>query len=225
VKVQIYPIQSVEEALKVASLGVDHLGIVPSSRGLPGEIGFKKARDIVEAVGNIAVCVALTVESSLDAIMSMVEVVQPDILHLSGLEDSFPPNKVQKLRDRLPDLPIMQAVPISDRALEVAFSYKDVADYLILDTQAPDIDVIGASGNTHDWNISRSIVTELKMPVILAGGLSPNNVAEAINIVQPWGVDSLSYTNQYLSDGGFRKDLEKIRQFVQAAKCNSNETQ
>lgn len=221
-KVQIYTMQSVEEALGVASLGVDHLGITPSSIGLPGEIDYEIAREIVEGVGKTAVCVALTVQSNPDAIVKMVQAVQPDILHLCPLENTFLPDDVLKLRDRLPDLPIMQAISVAGpEALEVALSYQQVADYLILDTQAADIAGIGASGMTHDWNISRSIVQELKIPAILAGGLSPDNVGEAIKFVQPWAVDSLTYTNQYLPEGGFQKDIDKVRKFVEAAKGSS----
>ena len=221
-KVQIYTMQSVDEALEVASLGVDHLGITPSSIGLPGEIDYDTAREIVEAVGKSAMCVALTVESSLDEIENMVLAVRPDILHLCGLENSFPPDAVLKLRDRLPNMSIMQAISVAGPdAVEIAMSYQEVADYLILDTQAPDIAGIGASGVTHDWNISRSIVHELKIPVILAGGLSPENVTEAIEFVNPWAVDSLTHTNQYLPDGGFKKDLNKIHQFVEAVKGSS----
>lgn len=220
-RVQIYTMQSVEEALEVASLGVDHLGLTPSSIGLPGEIDFETAREIIEVVDKTAICVALTVESNPDAIVSMVQAVQPDILHLCPLENTFPPADVLKLRDRLPDLPIMQAISVAGpEAVEVALSYHEAAEYLILDTQALDIAGIGASGMTHDWNISRSIVQELKIPVILAGGLSPDNVGEAIKFVQPWAVDSLTYTNQYLPEGGFQKDIDKIRQFVEAAKGN-----
>ena len=218
-KVQIYTMQSVEEALKIISLGVDHLGITPSTIGLPGEVDFDTARAIVDEVGSLAVCVALTVESDLKAIETMVKAVQPDILHLCGLENSVPPEAVLKLRNQLPDLPIMQAISVGGAdALEIALSYQEVADYLILDTQAPDIAGIGASGVTHDWNISRRITQESKIPVIMAGGLSPANVAEAIDFVQPWAVDSLTHTNHYLPEGGFRKDLNKIRKFVEAAK-------
>jgi len=220
-KIQIYTMQSVEEALKVASLGVDHLGITPSNIGLPGEVNFSTAREIVDTIGSSAVCVALTVESDIQAIVKMVQAVQPDILHLCGIERTFPPEEVRKLRDLIPDIQIMQAVSVaSPKALEEAMSYKDVADYLILDTQAADIVGIGASGETHDWNISRRIVEEMEIPVILAGGLSPDNVAEAIHVVKPWAVDSLTYTNHFLPEGGFHKDLKKIEQFVKAAKAD-----
>jgi phosphoribosylanthranilate isomerase len=211
--------QSVEEALEVASLGVDHIGLTPSYIGLPGEIDFYTAREIVETVDNKAVCVALTVESKIREIFRMVQAVKPDILHLCGLENTFPPSEVLKLRDVLPDLPIMQAISVGgENAMEAALSFQKVVDYLILDTQAPDIAGIGASGKTHDWKISQEIVQELDIPVILAGGLSPANVSEAIRVVQPWAVDSLTHTNHQLPEGGFRKDINLVRQFVQSAK-------
>jgi phosphoribosylanthranilate isomerase len=61
-------------------------------------------------------------------------------------------------------------------------------------------------------------VEQSKIPVILAGGLSPENVAEAIRQVHPWGVDSLTKTNEVLGEGKFRKDLERVRLFVERAK-------
>ena len=217
-KIQIYTMQSIEEALAVVACGVDHIGITPSTIGLPGEVDFATARAIVDAVGNSAVKVALTVESSLDAIETMVQAVRPDILHLCGLENTLPPDAVRTLRERLPNLPIMQAVSVAGlEALDIALAYQSVADYLILDTQSQDIAGIGASGETHDWSISREIVRKMGIPVILAGGLSPENVSEAISIVQPWGVDSLTYTNRPLPDGGFSKDIDRVRQFVRAA--------
>lgn len=217
-RIQIYTMQTIEEALAVVALGVDHIGLTPSNLGLPGEIDFATARAIVDAVGNSAVSVALSVESNLDAIETMVKAVQPDILHLCGLENTLPPDEVHTLRGRLPKIEIMQAISVAGpEALDVALAYQSVADYLILDTQDPNIAGIGASGQTHDWNISREIVRQSQIPVILAGGLSPENVSEAIRAVQPWGVDSLTHTNHPLAEGGFRKDLNRIRQFVTAA--------
>jgi phosphoribosylanthranilate isomerase len=61
-------------------------------------------------------------------------------------------------------------------------------------------------------------VQQVQIPVILAGGLSSENVAEAIRVVRPWAVDSLTHTNRALPDGGFRKDLDRVRQFVEAAR-------
>jgi len=218
-KVQIYTMQTPDEARAVAALGVDHLGLTPSDRGLPGEIDFATARAIGEAVGSSAVKVALSVETDLEAIEAMVRAVRPDVLHLCGLAGAVLPDAVRTLRARLPGLAIMQAVSVTGpEAIQTALEYQDVADYLILDTQAADIAGIGASGQTHDWNVSREIVRRVRIPVILAGGLSPENVAAAVRAVQPWGVDSLTHTNRPLPGGGFVKDLDRVRQFVAAAR-------
>ena len=215
-KVQIYTMQSVGEALRVAALGVDHLGLTPSQRGLPGEIDFWTAREIIEAVDDAATCVALTVETEEKEIIRMVRAVQPQILHLCPLENTFPPDAVRRLRDKLPDLPIMQAISMTGpEALDTALAFRHVADYLILDTQAPDIDGIGASGETHDWSVSRRIVEMVRKPCILAGGLSPENVAEAIRAVRPWGVDSNTHT---CFPGTWKKDPERMRRFKEEAK-------
>ncbi len=218
-KIQIYTMQTVEEARAVVETGVDHIGVTPSDRGLPGEIDFDTARAICAAIKGRAVTVALSVEDDLDAIMAMVRAVRPDVLHLCGLTGTVPSESVRVLRSRLPEMKIMQAISVSGpEAIGIALIYQSVADFLILDTQALDIEGIGASGQTHDWRISRAIVEQTQIPVILAGGLSPDNVADAIRAVMPWGVDSLTHTNQPLVEGGFRKDIERVRSFVEAAR-------
>ena len=89
---------------------------------------------------------------------------------------------------------------------------------MILDSVDPDIAGVGAAGVVHDWAISSAIVDAVDVPVILAGGLSPDNVAGAIAAVRPWGVDSLTHTNQPISAGGFRKDPARVVAFVAAAR-------
>ena len=73
---------------------------------------------------------------------------------------------------------------------------------------------IGALGITHDWAISRRVAELMKTPVILAGGLGPDNVADAIRAVRPAGVDSKTKTDR---DGSHQKDLGRVRRFQEAA--------
>jgi phosphoribosylanthranilate isomerase len=219
VKVQIYTMQTPSEAYAVAALGADHIGVTPADLGLPGEVDLKTARAICDAVRGAAVTVGLSVDDDLDRIAAMVRAVQPDVLHLCGEFGSVPPPAIRKLRTQLPGIAIMQAIPVAGpEAVGYALEYQNVADYLILDTKDASVTGIGASGATHDWSISRAIVEQTRVPVILAGGLAPDNVAEAIRVVQPWGVDSLTHTNVPLPGGGFLKDLERVRQFVEAAR-------
>src|ERR1700692_2643445 len=73
---------------------------------------------------------------------------------------------------------------------------------------------IGALGILHDWSISRRIVELVRTPVILAGGLGPDNVADAIRSVRPAGVDSKTKTDR---DGSHKKDLDRVRRLQEAA--------
>lgn len=216
-KVQIYTLQSVEEALEVVSVGVDNIGITPASIGLPGEISYETAKDICEKVEG-STKVALSVSSNIDEIVEMVQFVDPDVLHLCGEPGELNTNGVKSLIERLQkynkELPIMQAISVDDMsALDFAKEYEHISDYFILDTSTAAVQGVGASGNVHDWNVSKAIVESVSIPVILAGGLSSENVQEAISTVHPWGVDSLTHTNKFLNDGSFIKDIEKVREF------------
>ena len=216
-KVQIYTLQSVEEALEVVSVGVDNIGITPASIGLPGEISYETAKDICEKVED-ATKVALSVSSNIDEIVEMVQFVDPNVLHLCGEPGELNTNGVKSLKERLQkynkELPIMQAISVDDMsALDFAKEYEHISDYFILDTSTAAVQGVGASGNVHDWNVSKAIVESVSIPVILAGGLSSENVQEAISTVNPWGVDSLTHTNKFLNDGSFIKDIEKVREF------------
>ena len=216
-KVQIYTLQSVEEALEVISVGVDNIGITPASIGLPGEISNETAKDICEKVEG-GTKVALSVSSNIDEIIEMVMFVGPDVLHLCGEPGELNTNGVKSLKERLQkynkELPIMQAISVDDMsALDFAKEYEHISDYFILDTSTAAVQGVGASGNVHDWNVSKAIVESVSIPVILAGGLSSENVQEAISTVHPWGVDSLTHTNKFLKDGSFIKDIEKVREF------------
>jgi phosphoribosylanthranilate isomerase len=218
-RVQIYTAQTPEEAVALADLGIDHVGVTPSNRGLPGEVDLVKGAEICAAVSGRATTVALSIDSELDQIVAMVRGVRPDILHLCGPTGAVDPLAVQALRSKLPETPIMQAIAVTGpQAIQSALEYAAVVDYLILDSVAPGIDGIGAAGTVHDWAVSASIVEAVDVPVILAGGLSPGNVSAAVAAVNPWGVDSLTHTNRALASGGFRKDLKLVGQFAHEAR-------
>lgn len=220
---QIYTVQSVVEALEIARLGVDRIGVTPSKRGLPGEIDNGLAREIIEALKGKVTRVALSVEERIEDIVGMVAAVCPDVLHLCGDIGIVSPAVVRTLRRALEaeglHVEILQAIPMTGpEALAHAEAFEPIVDSFILDSVAPNIDGIGAAGVTHDWKLSRIIVERSKRPVILAGGLSVENVVDAIRAVRPWGVDSLTRTNRALPEGGFRKDIAKVRAFVAAAR-------
>ncbi len=230
--VQIYGIRTPEDAAMVARLGADHIGIVVGEHGrLPEELDFATARAVFAVVPPPTVKVALTIATDLDEIEEVARAVRPDILHLSSEMEAPDPAAMKALRARLPDLPLMRAISVPNpvwpsirganavtgpEAVDAALRFQEVSDYLLLDSKHPDRVEIGASGLTHDWSISRQIVEQTYVPVILAGGLSPENVAEAIRAVRPWGVDSFTHTNY--PDRPIRKDPERVRAFIEAAR-------
>tara|TARA_Y100001970_G_scaffold291023_1_gene426758 strand:- start:3648 stop:4319 length:672 start_codon:yes stop_codon:yes gene_type:complete len=216
-QVQIYTIQTIEEAQKIEHIGVQNIGLTPATIGLPGEISYETAKAIFENIKNSRK-VALSVSNKIDEIVEMVMFVNPDILHLCGEPGELDISGIINLRKRLKqlnkDLPIMQAVSVDDTsAIEFSKEYEKVSNYLILDTSTKNVQGVGASGEIHDWDISKKIVEHVNIPVILAGGLSPENVQNAISKVRPWGVDSLTHTNKKLKNGKIVKDISKVKEF------------
>lgn len=214
--VQIYEVGGPEEARALAALGVGHIGVLVGEGAFPRELPPARARAIFAAVPPPAKRVALSLSAEPAAILRIVEEVRPDILHLGAAEEALPAEHVRRLKPRLPAALLMRSIGILDASsIAVAKSYLGVADFLLLDTHLPGDPQIGARGRTHDWRLSRRIVEEVAVPAILAGGLGPHNVAAAIRLVGPAGVDSKSLTDR--ADGAV-KDLGKVRTFLAAAK-------
>lgn len=222
--IQIYAFQDPEEARKAALLGVDYIGFVAGNYGLvPGENTFEQAREIVEALPPGKTAVALSMSTSVDEIVDMAHIVRPHVIHISTDMDDVPLAAMRAIRERLPQgVRLMKAISVTDESsLAAALHYAQASDLLLLDTKSTDVAGIGVSGLTHDWNISRKIVEQAGIPVILAGGMSADNVAEGIRSVRPFGVDSNTHTN--VPGSLVTKDMERIRAFVAAVRAVEQE--
>ncbi len=215
--IQIYAFTNPQEAVAAASLGVDQIGFVAGRYDLvPGELTFQEARAIRLALPQGVTASALTMSTDVDEILRMAEAIEPDIVHIStDVEDVAEP-AMEALRKRLaPDIHLMKALPVGGpESLALAKRFEPVSDIFLLDTKIIDMPGVGATGHIHDWSISQQIVQESEIPVILAGGLHAGNVEEAIQKVQPWGVDSNTHTNR--QGDRVKKDLERIAAFVAA---------
>jgi len=214
--VQIYETQSAEEARNLVGAGVDHVGVLVGKGEYPREFSTEQAREILRSVTRPAKRLALSLSHNLREISEIVEEIKPDILHLGAVPGSLLPEGLQKLKQRFPHLPIMRSIPVTgQKSVDLAKEYDGVADYLLLDTKKPGETQVGATGQIHDWDVSRQIVESVGIPVVLAGGLGPDNVAQAILRVNPFGVDSKTKTDKAASH---EKDIEKVRSFVRIAK-------
>ncbi len=217
--IQIYAFTQVSEAVQAAELSVDHIGFVAGDYGLVyGELSFAQARQMVASLPSTARSLALTMATQVDEILRMAEAVQPDIVHISTDPYDVAVEAMAFLRQRLsPQVQLMKAIPVGGQeSLSLALEFAPLSDFLLLDTKVSGMPGVGATGKVHDWKISRQIVESVSIPVILAGGLSPHNVAQAIAAVHPAGVDSNTATN--LPGDPVRKDLGRIRDFVTAAR-------
>ena len=119
------------------------------------------------------------------------------IVHLGAAPELLSPDQTARLKGKLPGRLLMRSIPvIGEESVALARLYDGIADFLLLDSHRASDRQIGALGITHDWRISRRIVDLVRTPVILAGGLGPDNVAEAIRAVRPAGVDSKTRTDR-----------------------------
>ncbi len=217
---QIYSIQTVEEALACAEAGADRVGVLVGVPGgkFPCAIHEDEAGRIFEALKGKAVRVLISVADNEEDILSQTERLKPDVLHLCANFEGDADFR-EKLRARMPEVKLMEAVGIVDEsAIEDAKKKAAYADLLILDSVSKTVPGVGAAGVTHDWSIDRAIVEAVDIPVILAGGLGPENVAEAIEAVRPDGVDSLTKTSVVKDGVILHKDIDRVREFCRIAK-------
>ena len=241
--IQIYEIQHPHEAIQVTALGVTHVGTVLQT---PSDIGNTDIQETILAAkrsGGVSSVIPLFTNEA--DICRAVESLTFDILHLCDelLDASGNPIDPdpwvalqRRIRDRYPGLRIARSIPVPvegseqdhRKLIQLAGTFQDVSDCLLLDTWIPPSlghqpvqGYVGITGKPCDWKLSRAIVQSVDIPVMLAGGLGPDNVAEAIRQVQPAGVDSCTRTNASDASGKpirFRKDLTKVEAFVQHAK-------
>lgn len=160
--------------------------------------------------------VLITYLSTAADIMAFCQKLGARIVQLHG---PIATEELAALKQMDPTLQIFKSLVIrSDNAEELQQLVKDTSPYVdayITDTFNPATGQEGATGLTHDWNISRLLVQLSPRPVILAGGLNADNVAEAIRAVRPAGVDA--HTGVEGPDG--RKDSQKVSAFVQNARA------
>jgi len=237
IEVQIYEIQDPREAEAVIELGVDRIGSVILS-----EENWKMPaiREAINVSRGTRVKHSLIPLFNTKGILSdAIEYYQPDIIHfcecLTDDEGCIVPLETFVdlqiwIRERFPGVEIMRSVPIAATGssariptIEIAKSFGAASDYFLIDTwldKEPVEGYIGITGRTCDWTVARRLVESSAIPVILAGGLSPENVYEGITTVRPFGADSCTRTNAFALNGNgkpvrFKKDLAKVKTFVE----------
>lgn len=200
VEVKICGLTSPDDALRCIEAGADAIGI-NFWPGSPRCVDLATARSIVQAAGDRAEMVGVFVDFDLNRVRETLVATGVQWAQLHGSE---PPDLVAAL------LPwAYKAIGVKDgSAVEIARTYP--GEHLLLDASAPGMP--GGTGRTFDWTIAAEVAKERKLT--LAGGLNPDNVADAVTAVRPFRVDVASGVE---SEPG-RKDPELVRRFIEAAK-------
>lgn len=239
---QIYEVQTTDEAKHLIELGVDHIGsvIVSESNWRVPEI--KETVEKIQEKTSKSSLIPLFKKPEI--IFKVLDYYKPDIVHfcddLSNHNDGFKNYEKflhlqQNIKEKYSEVKIMRSIPIAQsgstenvNAIELARIFEPVSDFFLTDTlltakssvstdQQPVSGFIGITGKTCDWDMARKLVKSSKIPVILAGGISPDNVFDGITYVKPAGVDSCTGTNAKDENGSlvrFKKDFEEIERFI-----------
>jgi phosphoribosylanthranilate isomerase len=209
-RIKICGIQNREDARVALSAGAHALGFLVGITHLAeDQINEEKARAVIAELPPFVSTVMVTHLTEPDEIIRLARFLR---IHSVQIQDYLEPDQVRYIREQLSGVKIMKAIHIGgEEALEVARIFESCCDALILDSRTADR--LGGTGIAHDWSISSRVVQSTTKPVILAGGLTPENVAMAVSQVRPFAVD----VNSGVEDPLGRKDLQKIISFIREA--------
>lgn len=206
-RTKICGIRNLADAQVAIESGANAVGFLVGITHLAEDkISKEDAKDIIAVLPPFVSTVMVTHLTDKEDIVEMAK-----YLHVNTIQihDYIPPKDVLFVKDSLPFCKIIKAIHIIDekQALKMVEDFEGVCDALLLDSRTEDR--LGGTGMTHDWNISRLIVEKSKIPVILAGGLTDNNVYDAVKKVNPYGVD----VNSGVENEGW-KSFDKVSKFV-----------
>ena len=210
--IQIYSVTKVSDALALCKLGVDNIGVFVSELNKPWSISPSKAKEIFSALPKNIKKILLTPSDDYIEIINLGRDAKPDILHIGAHNKEIIKDKLEYIKESLQkNTKIMMSIYVKDEnSVKEAVFFSKKVDYILLDTSTVDHPT-GGSGTVNNWVLGGKIVESVSIPVILAGGLGPENIIEALNKVHPYGVDSKTKTD--LPEGA-TKDLAKVKDFV-----------
>lgn len=193
--------------------GASALGLVGHMPSGPGVISDELIAAIVKTIPPPVATFLLTSETLSSRIISHHQKTQTNTLQLV---DAVPVSTYKELRDALPSVKLVQVIHVLDeQSVEVARQVAVFVDAILLDSGNPNLSVkvLGGTGKVHNWKLSRKIRDSVPVPVFLAGGLSPENVRQAIDEVAPFGLDLCNGVRT-----GGKLDEQKLGRFMHQAR-------
>ena len=209
-RVKVCCIASVVEAWLAIEHGASAVGLVSAMPSGPGPIPEELIAQIAGTIPPGVSSFLLTCQEDVDAIVDQQRRTRVNTIQVC---DRLPPGSYARLREELPGVSLVQVVHVNGpEAVEEAIAIAPEVDAILLDSgnQSLPIKELGGTGRTHDWRLSRAIRESVAVPLYLAGGLKPENVAAAIREVGPFGVDVCSGLR---TEG--RLDPQKLTAFFQ----------
>jgi phosphoribosylanthranilate isomerase len=214
--IQIAGVADEAEANVLIDAGVRLLGFPLRLPVHDEDLSEAAARVLIRRLPKGIEAVLITYLEAADEVAGFADELGAPIVQLHGQIDD---GEVERLRRLRPELGIIRSLVVGRHEPAVLQSRVErlgsTVDAFITDTYDPGTGADGATGKTHDWSLSRDLVTRSARPVILAGGLTPDNVRSAILAVAPAGVDA--HTGVEGPDG--RKDALRVRRFVAEARA------
>ena len=214
IKVKICCIKSVQEAEAAFQAGADAIGLVGDMPSGPGVINDEQIAAIAAQVPPDKKSFLLTSETTPEAILAHHSKVNTTTIQIV---DHISAKALESLSKHTKATEIVQVIHVTDEsAYHYATEIHPFVDFILLDSGNPNssVKLLGGTGKTHDWNISKKIVANIPKPVFLAGGLNPENVQSAITQVAPYGLDLCSGVR---TNGNL--DREKLTRFFAQIKA------
>lgn len=210
-KVKICCISSVEEARMAIAHGAAALGLVAKMPSGPGPIPDNLIREIARTVPPPIATFMLTSETDAQAIIAHHTRTLTNTIQIV---DELTAGSYDEIRTAIPSVKLVQVIHVMDEgSVDEAIRISTQVDALLLDSGNPKaaIKELGGTGRTHNWQLSRKIVEQTRVPVFLAGGIHAGNVQQAISEVGPFGIDLCSSVR---TDG--KLDPVKLESFFAA---------
>lgn len=209
-RLKVCCISSIVEARAAIDAGADALGLVARMPSGPGPIPDELIREIAAATPPPVATFLLTSLVRADEVVEHVRSTRVNTVQL--VDDTIGEDVWRELRRALPSIRIVQVIHVRDEdSVELALAASMHVDMLLLDSGNPTLRELGGTGRVHDWSLSRRIVQRSTVPVVLAGGINPDNVRSAIEAVRPFGIDLCSGVR---TNGAL--DPTKLRSLVRA---------
>ena len=191
-RVKICCIGTIEEAWLAIEHGASALGLVSEMPSGPGPISEELIAEITSIIPPSVASFLLTSKQDSGAIIEQQRRTTANTIQIC---DRLESGSYSDLKHAMPGIRLVQVIHVNGpESLDMAASVAPHVDALLLDSGNPALAVkeLGGTGRIHDWNLSRMICELVNVPVFLAGGLTPDNVARAIRQVEPFGVDVCS---------------------------------